>query len=191
MAKPDLQRIEIKQGWGDLRLAESALNQLKTLAANGRPTTSLTVLFSGTQGTGKTMAAGILANALGIPLYRIDLALIVSKYIGETEKNLSRLFDEAQSQNAVLFFDEADALFGKRTDVSGAHDRYANQEVAYLLERIESYPGLVILASNHKENIDAAFVRRVYSVIDFASPKTVERLPWWWRLLRWVRGLFQ
>jgi SpoVK/Ycf46/Vps4 family AAA+-type ATPase len=128
------------------------------------------VLFSGASGTGKTMAACVLAGASGRPLYRVDLAGVVSKYIGETEKNLDRVFTAARGADAVLLFDEADALLGKRSEVKDAHDRYANLEVAYLLQRLEEHDGVVILASNLPRNIDAAFARRLHYVVEFPRP---------------------
>src|SRR6185369_7694969 len=137
------------------------------------------VLFSGPSGTGKTMAAQVVAGALGLDLYRIDLSRVVSKYIGETEKNLGTIFDEAQSSNAILFFDEADALFGKRSEVKDAHDRYANIEVAYLLQRIESYDGVAIMATNLRQNIDEAFTRRLDFLVDFPFPETEYRHRIW------------
>src|SRR5205807_2611395 len=118
---------------------------------------SLNILFSGQSGTGKTMAAGIIARHLGLELYRCDLSGIVSKYIGETEKNLDRIFEASRQSNAILFFDEADALFGKRSEVRDAHDRYANIEVSYLLQKIEEHDGVVVLATNLLKNIDEAF----------------------------------
>ena len=121
----------------------------------------------------------MLGKHTGKDVFRIDLSRVVSKYIGETEKNLSRLFDKAENKNWILFFDEADALFGKRTDIRDAHDNYANQEVAYLLQRIESYDGLVILASNRRANIDDAFVRRLQSIIHFPMPRPEERYEIW------------
>src|ERR687897_979479 len=130
-------------------------------------TLGLKVLFAGVSGTGKTMAAQVLAAQLGLEIFRVDLATIVSKYIGETEKNLDRIFGAAEGSNAILFFDEADALFGKRSEVSDSHDRYANIEVAYLLQKMEGYAGAVILATNFRRNIDDAFVRRLDFVIDF------------------------
>jgi len=145
-------------------------------------TQGLKVLFAGESGTGKTMAAEVLAGELGLELFRVDLATIVSKYIGETEKNLDRIFDAAIGSNAILFFDEADALFGKRSEVSDAHDRYANIEVAYLLQKMEGYPGAVILATNFRQNIDDAFVRRLDFVIDFPFPEPDDR-KLIWRLL--------
>ncbi len=143
----------------------------------------INLLFSGSSGTGKTMAASILANTLGLELYKIELSQMVSKYIGETEKNLSALFDTAQESGVILFFDEADALFGKRTEVNDSHDRYANIEVSYLLQRIEDYDGIVILASNFKENIDEAFLRRLRFVIDFPVPDAIQRKLIWHKLL--------
>jgi hypothetical protein len=138
-------------------------------------------MFTGPSGTGKTMAAEILARDLGLDLYKIDLSAVVNKYIGETEKNLERLFSEAQNTDAVLFFDEADALFSKRSGVSDAHDRYANIETAYLLQRTEEYSGLVILASNLPKNMDEAFVRRLHFTINFPLPEEPERLEIWRR----------
>jgi len=130
----------------------------------------LNVLFCGVSGTGKTMAAGIVARDLGLDLYRVDLSIVVSKYIGETEKQLSQIFREAQASNAVLLFDEADALFGKRSEVKDAHDRYANVEVAYLLQKMEEYEGIVILATNLRRNMDDAFTRRMHHVVEFPFP---------------------
>ncbi len=139
----------------------------------------LNVLFAGPPGTGKTMAADVLAHTLGLDLYKIDLSSIVSKYIGETEKNLSRIFAEATTSNAILFFDEADALFGKRTAVNDAHDRYANVETSYLLQKMEEYEGMVILATNLRKNLDDAFVRRLHVTIDFPMPDAEHRHRIW------------
>jgi hypothetical protein len=136
-------------------------------------------LFHGPPGTGKTLTANLLGKYTSRDVYRVDLSTVVSKYIGETEKNLSNLFNRAENKDWILFFDEADALFGKRTSVQNAHDRYANQEVAYLLQRIEEYQGLVVLASNFKSNIDEAFIRRFQSIIHFSMPKSNERLRLW------------
>jgi AAA+ superfamily predicted ATPase len=136
-------------------------------------------LFYGPPGTGKTLTATLLGKQTGLDVYRIDLSRVVSKYIGETEKNLANLFDKAGNKQWILFFDEADALFGKRTDIRDAHDKYANQEVAYLLQRIESYSGLVILATNQRGNIDDAFVRRFQSMIHFPMPGVAERAEIW------------
>ncbi|WP_169334353.1 ATP-binding protein [Rubritalea marina] len=136
-------------------------------------------LFHGPPGTGKTLTAGLLGSALGRDVYRIDLSMVVSKFIGETEKNLAAVFDLAENENWVLFFDEADALFGKRTQTQSSNDRFANQEVSYLLQRVEDFPGLVILASNFKGNVDPAFVRRFQSLIYFPLPKHEQRLQLW------------
>lgn len=136
-------------------------------------------LFYGPPGTGKTLAASILGKHTNTEVFLVDLSMVVSKYIGETEKNLSLLFEKAQNKNWILFFDEADSLFGKRTSVRDAHDKYANQEVSYLLQRVEEFPGLVILASNLKGNIDEAFLRRFQSVIHFPMPGAKERFRLW------------
>lgn len=136
-------------------------------------------LFYGPPGTGKSLTASLLGKHFGKDVYRIDLSLVVSKYIGETEKNLSKIFDKAENKNWILFFDEADALFGKRTKVSDAHDRYANQEVSYLLQRIEDFGGVVILASNQKDNLDDAFTRRFEAIIHFPLPNAAERQAIW------------
>jgi hypothetical protein len=139
----------------------------------------LSALFSGPPGTGKTMAAEAIAQAVGMPLFRIDLSQVVNKYIGETEKNLARLFDAADAAEIVLFFDEADALFGRRTEVKDAHDRYANLEISYLLERMERFKGVAILATNRKKDLDEAFLRRLRCVVDFPLPGPEERLRIW------------
>ncbi len=136
-------------------------------------------LFHGPPGTGKTLTAALMGKITERDVYRIDLSMIISKFIGETEKNLANLFDRAENKDWILFFDEADALFGKRTGVRDAHDRYANQEVSYLLQRVETYNGLVILASNFKTNIDDAFIRRFQSIIHFPIPRVGERLKLW------------
>jgi SpoVK/Ycf46/Vps4 family AAA+-type ATPase len=136
-------------------------------------------LFAGPPGTGKTMAADIIAHDLGLDLYKIDLSTVVSKYIGETEKNLSRIFDEAETSNAILFFDEADALFGKRTEVRDSHDRYANLEISYLLQKMEEYEGVVILATNLHKNMDDAFRRRMHFIIEFPFPDAPDRRRIW------------
>ena len=143
----------------------------------------LTMLFSGPPGTGKTMAAQVMARELGLELYRVDLSRVMNKYIGETEKNLARLFDEAQAASATLFFDEADALFGKRSEVKDAHDRYANVEIGYLLQRMEEYEGVTILASNRKNDLDEAFARRFHFMVEFPKPDEPHRLRIW-------RGMF-
>ena len=178
---PDRQRETLASISAYLRHRDHVLTEWgyeKTVAR----TQGLKVLFAGESGTGKTMAAEVLGGELGLELFRVDLATIVSKYIGETEKNLDRIFEAATGSNAILFFDEADALFGKRSDVSDAHDRYANIEVAYLLQKMEGYPGAVILATNFRQNIDDAFVRRLDFVIDFPFPEPDDR-KLIWRLL--------
>jgi SpoVK/Ycf46/Vps4 family AAA+-type ATPase len=142
----------------------------------------ITALFAGESGTGKTMAAEVIANDLQLNLYRIDLSAVVSKYIGETEKNLRRLFDAAEDGGAILFFDEADALFGKRSEVKDSHDRYANIEINYLLQRMESYRGLAILATNMKSALDEAFWRRLRYVLEIRYPGPEERVLIWQKI---------
>ena len=137
------------------------------------------VLLSGPAGTGKTMGAEVIANELHLEMYKIDLSAIVSKWIGETERNLDKIFDYAREINVILFFDEADALFGKRTKVNDAHDRYANIETNYLLQKLEEYGGIVILSSNFRENIDDAFVRRLQHILEFRLPDENSRLEIW------------
>ena len=136
-------------------------------------------LFHGPPGTGKTLTASLLGKQFNKDVYRIDLSQVVSKYIGETEKNLEKVFNKAEHKDWILFFDEADALFGKRSNVQNAHDKYANQEVSYLLQRVEDFPGLIILASNYKSNIDQAFIRRFNSIIHFPIPSATERNEIW------------
>ncbi len=188
--------VRLTARWDDLILPDGALRQLRDFAAAialrgqvfgdwgfgavGRGTgDGLAALFSGGSGTGKTMSAAIIAGELGLDLWRIDLASTVSKYIGETEKNLDRLFSSAGTANAILFFDEADALFGKRGEVKDSHDRYANIEIAYLLQRLEEHPGVVILATNLSRNLDTAFLRRLPFVIDFPMPDATGRARLW------------
>jgi hypothetical protein len=189
------ERITTLRDWDDLVLPGDRMQQLHEFADQvqhreqvhqdwgfGRQLGSsvgLNALFVGPPGTGKTMAAGVMARALGRELYRIDLSGMVSKYIGETEKNLARVFDEADDGNVILFFDEADALFGKRTAVKDAHDRYANIETSYLLQRLESHPGVVILATNLRKNMDEAFTRRLHVTIEFPTPDAADRLRIW------------
>jgi SpoVK/Ycf46/Vps4 family AAA+-type ATPase len=146
-------------------------------------------LFYGPSGTGKTLTATLIGAELGVDVYRIDLSMVVSKYIGETEKNLASVFDQAQHKNWILFFDEADALFGKRTQTSSSNDRYANQEVSYLLQRVEDYPGIVILATNLKANIDEAFARRFQSLVYFPLPDVSQRHRLWENTLNGRSGL--
>jgi SpoVK/Ycf46/Vps4 family AAA+-type ATPase len=141
------------------------------------------VLFAGPSGTGKTLAAEIVAGALSLDLWHIDLSQVVSKWLGETEKNLARVFDAAEAGGAVLFFDEADSLFGKRSEVKDSHDRYANIEVSYLLQRLESFRGLAVLATNNENAVDAAFLRRLRFIVRFPQPGAPERVAIW-------RGVF-
>jgi SpoVK/Ycf46/Vps4 family AAA+-type ATPase len=139
----------------------------------------ITALFGGESGTGKTLAAEVIAGELGLDLYVIDLSTVIDKYIGETEKNLDRIFAEADRINGVLLFDEADAIFGKRSEVRDARDRYANVEVAYLLQRMERFDGLAILTTNLRANLDEAFTRRIDAIADFPMPEEVDRLALW------------
>ncbi|MGH2403083.1 MAG: ATP-binding protein, partial [bacterium] len=189
------QRIVPCHTWEDIVLPDDILRQLQEIAAQvakrahvyeqwgfgarlsrGR---GISALFSGPSGTGKTMAAEILAHDLKLDLYRIDLAGVVSKYIGETEKNLRKVFDAAEQSGAILFFDEADALFGKRSEVKDSHDRYANIEISYLLQRMEDYRGLAILATNMKSHLDQAFLRRLRFLVDFPFPGSADRQRIW------------
>jgi hypothetical protein len=192
------QRIDPIATWQDLVLPLDELNQLHEIGAHVAHRTTvyeswgfgavsarglgISALFAGSSGTGKTMAAEVLANALSLDLYRIDLSSVVSKYIGETEKNLRRVFDAAEEGGAILFFDEADALFGKRSEVKDSHDRYANIEINYLLQRMESYRGLAVLATNRKGDLDPAFLRRVRFVINFPFPDIALRGEIWRRI---------
>jgi SpoVK/Ycf46/Vps4 family AAA+-type ATPase len=139
----------------------------------------ISALFAGPSGTGKTMAAQVLARTLGLEIYRIDLAGVMSKYIGDTEKHLRRIFDACDRANVVLFFDEADALFGQRTQVKDAHDRFANIEIDYLLQRMEQFDGVAVLATNRKQEIDPAFLRRIRFIVDFQQPGVAERRELW------------
>lgn len=188
-------KIEPRYAWDDIVLPDDQTQILRELVATVRQrpkvlekwgvgkklaaSAGVAVLFAGPPGTGKTMAAEVIAHALRLDLYKIDLSAVVSKYIGETEKNLERIFTEAASSNAILFFDEADAIFGKRSEVKDAHDRYANVEVSYLLQRMESYEGVTILATNLRANLDEAFIRRIHFVVDFPFPRVEERLHIW------------
>lgn len=190
-------RIETALDWDDLVLPESARARLDELlrwathrraleedwgfGARLRP--GYRALFHGASGTGKTFASTLLGKSTGREVFRVDLSVVVSKYIGETEKNLSSLFEAAHRRDWILFFDEADALFGKRTSVKDSHDRYANQEVSYLLQRVEEYDGLCILASNLRANIDEAFLRRFNAIIRFPEPGPDERAEIWRRAL--------
>jgi ATPase family associated with various cellular activities (AAA)/Winged helix domain, variant len=191
------QRIEAAADWPDLILPAAQLTVLRTIAEQvghrhrvyedwgfarrGARGLGISALFVGDPGTGKTMAAEVLARELRLDLYRVDLATVVSKYVGETEKNLRRLFDAAEGSGAVLLFDEADALFGKRSEVRDSHDRYANIEVSYLLQRMETYRGLAILTTNMKQVLDPAFVRRIRFVVRFPFPDADQRAGIWRR----------
>jgi hypothetical protein len=192
------QRIEPAARWDDLVLPAPQLRALGAITAHVRRRTTvyddwgfaargerglgISALFAGTSGTGKTMAAEVLANELRLDLYRIDLSQVVSKYIGETEKNLRRVFDSAEEGGAILLFDEADALFGKRSEVKDSHDRYANIEISYLLQRMESYRGLAVLTTNLKPALDSAFVRRLRFVVQFPFPEAAQRAEIWRRV---------
>jgi ATPase family associated with various cellular activities (AAA) len=192
-------RIEPAVGWHDIVLPDNARNQLRDLAERARNRDrvliewrmrpgggrgrGVTALFAGDSGTGKTMSAEVIAGALGLDLYTVNLATVVDKYVGETEKNLEKIFAEAGGVNAVLLFDEADAIFGKRSEVRDAHDRYANIESAYLLQRMETFDGLAVLATNLRANIDEAFTRRLDMIVDFPAPDEASRLTIWQRCL--------
>jgi SpoVK/Ycf46/Vps4 family AAA+-type ATPase len=192
------QRIDPVSKWDDLVLPNPQKLLLKEIEVHVRQRTKvydkwgfrtkgarglgISALFVGGSGTGKTMAAEVLANALRLDLYRIDLSSVVSKYIGETEKNLRKVFDAAEAGGTILLFDEADALFGKRSEVKDSHDRYANIEVSYLLQRMEAYRGLVILTTNLKRSLDSAFMRRIRFVVEFPFPDAELRAEIWQRI---------
>jgi hypothetical protein len=192
------QQLEPAARWEDIVLPPAQLHTLRTIAAQVRQRArvcgawgfarkgsrglGLSTLFAGPSGTGKTMAAEVLARELDLDLFRIDLSGMVSKYIGETEKNLRRVFDAADHSGAILLFDEADALFGKRSEVRDSHDRYANIEVSYLLQRVEAYRGLAILTTNMKQAVDTAFMRRLRFIVPFGFPDTAQRLEIWRRV---------
>ncbi|NJD05921.1 MAG: ATP-binding protein, partial [Methylococcaceae bacterium] len=197
--------IETELEWDDLVLHPSTRSQIGEIEAwleHGdtlmndwglgpklRP--GYRALFYGPPGTGKTMTACLLGKATGRDVYKVDLSLVVSKYIGETEKNLARVFDQAEHRNWILFFDEADALFGKRSETKDAHDRYANQEIAFLLQRLESFDSVAILATNLRDNLDDAFARRFESIVYFPLPRPEERLSLWRRSFPAKAGLDQ
>ncbi len=186
-------RVHTNLNWTDLVLPNATLEQLEEIrdwllygstllhdwGMGSRMRPGYTSLFCGPPGTGKTLSACLLGKLCNCEVYKIDLSMVVSKYIGETEKNLARVFDQAEHRGWILFFDEADALFGKRTRVEDSHDRYANQEVSFLLQRIEDFDGVVILASNLRNNIDDSFLRRFQSVVEFPLPRAAERLRIW------------
>jgi SpoVK/Ycf46/Vps4 family AAA+-type ATPase len=183
--------------WDDLVLPPEVFEELETITGWVRHAKTLMhdwglekvikpgyrSLFYGPSGTGKTLTACLIGDTVSADVYRIDLSMVVSKYIGETEKNLANIFDQAQNKSWILFFDEADALFGKRTQTTSAHDRYANQEISYLLQRVEDFPGVVILATNLKGNIDDAFARRFQSQVYFPMPDADQRLQLWKNML--------
>jgi len=191
-------RITTALGWDDLVLAPEVMDEIAIVRGwlqDGQAVMEswglgkvvkpgYRCLFYGPPGTGKTLTATLLGQGADVDVYRIDLSMVVSKYIGETEKNLARVFDQAQSRHWILFFDEADALFGKRSATQSSNDRHANQEVAYLLQRVEDFPGTVILASNLRSNIDEAFSRRFQSMIYFPMPDATQRLRLWRSLIR-------
>ena len=191
-------RVRPQHSWDDLVLPPNRLAQLRGIAARYRdaaqvydrwgfaatPSRGLVALFTGPSGTGKTLSAEVVAGDLGLDMFRVDLSTVVSKYIGDTEKNLDEVFDAAGVGNVVLFFDEADALFGRRSEVKDAHDRYANVGVSYLLQRLETFDGIVVLATNFEKSIDDAFLRRIHCRVDFAAPDVPERLAIWRRHLR-------
>lgn len=197
-APPSVRRVETGLGWDDIVLPPPIEAELRSIPSHVRHAETvweqwgfgeripygqgIAALFAGPSGTGKTMAAQIIARELGAALFQVDLAKTVSKYIGETEKALDAIFDAAEAASAVLLFDEADALFGKRSEVKDAHDRYANLEVAYLLQRIEAYRGLAVLTTNMKENLDAAFLRRLRFIVDFPMPDADNRLAIWTKM---------
>jgi DNA polymerase III delta prime subunit len=186
-------RITTPMEWEDLVLEEHTLNEVLEISdwikhgdhilndwgMKKKIKPGYRALFYGPPGTGKTLTASLLGKTAGLDVYRIDLSMVVSKYIGETEKNLANIFDQAENKNWLLFFDEADALFGKRTQTTSSNDRHANQEVSYLLQRIEDYPGVVILATNLKANLDEAFTRRFQSMIYFPIPNAWQRKKLW------------
>jgi len=191
-------KVSPKYCWEDLVLPEGQSSQLREIISQVKHRHTvmnlwgfsqklslglgLNALFSGPSGTGKTMAAEVIGHELALDMYKIDLSSVVSKYIGETEKNLNRLFDEAEHSNAILFFDEADALFGKRSEVKDAHDRFANIEVAYLVQKMEEYEGITILSTNLRQNIDDAFVRRIQYIVDFPFPNALQRELLWGKM---------
>ena len=189
--------INTKLGWDELVLSPGVMEQIAEIkrwiehsdvgSANGRWGRKIMpgyrALFHGPPGTGKTLTATLLGKHTGRQVFCIDLSTVISKYIGEMEKNLASLFDKARNKQWILFFDEADALFGKRASVKDAHDRYANQEVSYLLQRVEDFSGVIILASNFKANVDVAFHRRFNAIIEFPFPSEEERRAIWRKTL--------
>jgi hypothetical protein len=192
---PGTTRVPYRASWDDLVLPGDRVAMMREYVGwichraividqwAGRPSGGPVALFSGPSGTGKTLAASVIASELGWPLYRVDLGSLISKYIGETEKNLRRLFDAAEASGAILLFDEADALFGRRSEIKDSHDRYANIEVSYLLQRMEAYRGLAILTTNFETALDPAFQRRLRFSVQFPFPDPAQRERIW-------RGVF-
>lgn len=190
---PFIQKIAPRYTWEDIVLPKEKRKQLREICnyVKHHPKSyeewgqrralgeGLNALFVGPSGTGKTMAAEIIAHELRLDMYKIDLSMVVSKYVGETEKNLNKIFEGTKESNAILFFDEADALFGKRSEVKDSHDRYANIEINYLLQRMEEHEGVVILATNQGKNMDPAFVRRMHFIAEFSFPNKKHRLEIW------------
>jgi SpoVK/Ycf46/Vps4 family AAA+-type ATPase len=174
------EHLVTEKEWGTLQVPSDTLHQIRKIVRGIRKNKSgYRALFCGPQGSGKTLAASLLGKETGNEVYRIDLSMVISKYIEETEKNLSKVFSQAENKNWILYFDEADDLFGKRSDIHDAHDNYANQEVAFLLRRIESYNGLVIVAINSHRNIDEAFAKRFQSIVNFPMPRPEDRYKIW------------
>ncbi len=202
-----VRRVEPRFSWEDLTLPQAKLSQLKDICNQAREIYRIfrekgfdrrlshgkgfNILFSGPSGSSKTMAAEAIASDLEMPLYRIDLSAVVSKYIGETEKNLTTIFNSAEGFKAILFFDEADALFGKRSEVKDSHDRYTNIEINYLLQRMEEYTGIAILATNLHQSQDKAFVRRMRFAVEFPSPTNEWRKKLWDIVWRWFRRVLK
>ena len=201
-------RIEPRVSWDDLALPETTVSQLKDICSEARrirqsyrewgfdrrirPGESVNVLFNGPPETGKIMAAEALAADLAMPLYRIDLGAMAGKYIGETEKSLNRVFDSAERSNAILFFDAWESLFGARTEAPDTHDRYANSEAGYLLQRMEEHAGITILATNLRKVVDEAVVRRMRFVVEFSLPPANERrMNLWVMAVKWLRAILK
>jgi SpoVK/Ycf46/Vps4 family AAA+-type ATPase len=182
---PIEQHLTTDQQWKDLVLNETTFQLLAKLHDSGKQRQSVNALFYGPHGTGKTLAATILGKELGNEVVRIDLGRMISKFAGETEKNLREIFSRAETKNWILLFDEADALFGKRTAVKDAHNRYAKPEISYLVQRIDAYNGIVLFATNRKGQIDDLFIRRLRYIIHFPLPGPAERL------VLWQRGLIK
>lgn len=180
-----LQKITGDNTWDDLDVSKATLDRLQYIGAKIKPGVSVRILFTGPPGTGKTLSANILGNENGRSVFRVDLAAVISKYIGETEKNLSALFEHSQALDIILLFDEADALFGERSSVKDSRDRYDNLDTNYLLQKIEDYPGVVVLTSNFRDAFDDTFIRRMTWDVDFTNAMPKQPLPWWRRVLTW------